>query len=172
MNEELSRIQMQVQDKVILVQKAKEIQGKLKHLHMKIEFFKVEVKKIEGLKNTIRKKEEDIRRIEKVYNNSKNVYVKYENFIKNKNPIIENKELKKELEEIKNNKQIQQNGHLYTAKASLIDEIKALREKLESKGGGDAIRDDDIEELEIIVTGVKNRLVYEGYVVGEPINSE
>lgn len=157
MSEQLLSMQKEVQDKVILVQKVKDMQNKLKHIHVKIEFFKVEVRKIEDLKNSIRKKEEDIRRIEKVFNETRMGNVKYEMFIKEKNPIIENRELKKKLEELKNDKELEQNRYLNETKDSLIEEIKILRTQLEANDLKDNINDDNTEEIEIIITTIKSR---------------
>lgn len=157
MSENLGGIEKQVQDKVVLVHHTKELQGKLKHVHMKIELFKVEVKKIEELKNTIRKKEEDIKRIEKVFKNSRNVHLKYETFIKDKNPVLENKELKRKLESIREDRDMQQNKFLYSAKENLVHEIKGLRDQIEAKNPDDTTGVEDTEELEIMVNQIMNR---------------
>ena len=156
-SENLGGIEKQVQDKVVLVHQTKELQGKLKQVHMKIELFKVEVRKIEELKNTIRKKEEDIKRIEKVFKNSRNVHLRYESFIKDKNPILVNKELKKKLESIKGDRDVQSNQFLNSTKDTLIEEIKGLRDQIEAKNPDDYVGIEDAEEIEMMVNQIMSR---------------
>ena len=150
------------------MQKTKEMQTKIKNLHVKIELYRVELKKINELKITIKKKEEDIRRIEKVFTNTRKENLKYETFIKDKNPVILNKELKQKLEEIKNDREVQENKYLIETKTSLLEEIKKLREKLELNAPEDTNDTQAVEELEIIITGIKNRYAYKDHLFRKP----